>query len=163
MGEYERHHANHDNDGLLHAGGHRDRLCLRAAGEPLVGGLLPRRPLARALGYGDERGGQRYVRLAAHGPARRRLLVRRRGRELDGDWPRRRHLRELAHYQQAPAPLQREGRQRHNPAGVLLQPLPRAGQGRHDHRRALHTYLLHGLRLELPRHLRQALLHALRL
>ena len=37
--------------------------------------------------------------------------------------------------------------QRHHAAGVFLQPLPRGRQGHNDHSGAVHTHLLHGLRL----------------
>ena len=48
-----------------------------------LGSLFYRRPDPGSLGHRHERGSVGYVRLAADGPARRRLLVRRCGCHVD--------------------------------------------------------------------------------
>ena len=61
--------------------------------------------LSRSVGDRDERGGFRHERMAAHGTARRRVLVRSRGRRVDGYRSRVRYIPQLAHRLEEAPPL----------------------------------------------------------
>lgn len=80
----------------LHAHRHSDRRIFRQKIKGKLRKLLFRRTFARPVGRRYERGGVGHERLAAYGTSGRCLLVRYRGRGLDGYRPCGRHLHKLA-------------------------------------------------------------------